>query len=113
LCLLAAVVVPLVLESEPQPSRDLPLELAAAPGATASQEEAHPGQSRNDSGSPSASGAIAPRADGPAAPAGEGTTSLSTVTTVTSPAGTEPAQPPVALAPPAPGGAQPRSEPSR
>ena len=37
LCLIAAVVVPLVLESEPRPHRDLPMELAAPTGNAAAR----------------------------------------------------------------------------
>lgn len=58
-CLIAALVVPLVLESEPKQPRDVPMEIAASartPAAAAGKGATTPG-SVDDSGSLSASGA--------------------------------------------------------
>jgi len=115
LCLLAALIVPLVLESEPRPSRDLPLEIAAAPGTQPEQQSPAPAEPR--AGGPAASGTIAPRAE---VPGGEPLSAVAAVTAPTAPIApaapdaarpAEPVQPPQAVAPPA--RPESRSEPAR
>jgi DedD protein len=99
LCLLAAVVVPLVLESEPRPARDLPLELAATPAGSGAQ------QAQPDAGGHGASGVIAtvnPAASGARGELEPPAESLSAVKTITPTAAVPAVQPPVAAASPAP-----------
>lgn len=96
LCLIAAVVVPLVLESEPKPQRSVPMELAASAG----KSEARPAANAASAGGSATGGAAATGTES-TGDAGAPASSRSAVKTVTPPAVPLPEAPGAGAAAPA------------